>query len=235
MIEARVGDAPAEQDAASWSAVDHLVRLFRLHRADEPGLVSAVCTHAVGLLPDVTDAGVILAGGRRHLEVVAATGRVPERLDTLQQETGSGPCLDAARTREVVRIDDVALDGRWPEFAQIATDCGVGSMLCVPLHVDERTFGTLSLYATRGIAPSAEPVARVLAVLATITISEFRGRADLETALRTRDLIGQATGILMAARRVTADDAFALLVDRSQRTNTKLVDIARDVVDTGTL
>ena len=37
----------------------------------------------------------------------------------------------------------------------------------------------------------------------------------------------------MHARRVTADDAFALLVRRSQETNTKLVEVAESVVTTG--
>jgi AmiR/NasT family two-component response regulator len=37
----------------------------------------------------------------------------------------------------------------------------------------------------------------------------------------------------MQARRITAEEAFALLVRRSQETNTKLVDVAEDVVRTG--
>jgi AmiR/NasT family two-component response regulator len=73
----------------------------------------------------------------------------------------------------------------------------------------------------------------VLAVLAAITLSESRGKANLERALASRDLIGQAKGILMHARRVTADEAFALLVRRSQETNTKLIEVAEAVVATG--
>jgi GAF domain-containing protein len=222
-------------DSESWSAVENLVRLFRLCSSDEPTLVSAVCGEAVRLVDPARHAGVILAVGRRHLEVVAATGPVPRQLDQLQQQEGSGPCLAAARSQEVIRLEDVQHDRRWPPFATRAAAAGVGSMLCLPLHVDKSTFGTLSLYAD---TPSAfkdvtESVARVLAVLAAVTLSESRGKANLQRALQNRDLIGQAKGIIMHSRKVTADEAFALLVRRSQKTNTKLVDVAEAVVTTG--
>ncbi len=226
---------PDDQDPASWSVVEHLVRLFRLRKADETALVSAVCAEAVRLVDTVQHAGVILAVGRRNMEVVATTGPIPERLDELQQREGEGPCLLAARTQEVVRLEDLTTDGRWPSFAALAADMGVSSMLCLPLHVDSTTFGTLSLYADtpRAIKDVAEPVARVLAVLAAITLSESRSQVNLQRALQSRDLIGQAKGIIMHSRRITADDAFALLVRRSQETNTKLVQVAESVVATG--
>jgi len=218
-----------------WSAVEHLVRLFRLRSSDEPALVSAVCAEAVRLIDPARHAGVILAVGRRHLEVVATTSPVPQRLDELQQREGAGPCLDAARSQAVVRVEDAVTDGRWPTFAEMATDAGVRSMLCLPLHVDTTTFGTLSVYADtpRAFKDVTESVARVLAVLAAITLSESRGRSNLERALASRDLIGQAKGIIMQARRITADEAFALMVRRSQKTNTKLVEVAESVVTTG--
>jgi transcriptional regulator with GAF, ATPase, and Fis domain len=233
-MDERGADLP-DQDSGLWSAVEHLVRLFRLRRADEPALVSAVCAEAVRLVDTVQHAGVILAVDRRHVDIVATTGPIPQRLDEFQQREGDGPCLAAARSQEVVRLEDVATDQRWPSFASLAADAGVGSMLCLPLHVDTTTFGTLSLYADtpHAIKDGAEPVARVLAVLAAITLSESRSRLHLERALQSRDLIGQAKGIIMHARRVTADEAFALLVRRSQETNTKLVEVAESVVTTG--
>jgi transcriptional regulator with GAF, ATPase, and Fis domain len=229
------GDEVHGQGPESWTAVEHLVRLFRLRSGDEPALVSAVCAESVRLIDPARHAGVILALGRRHLEIVATTGPVPQQLDELQQQTGTGPCLAAAESQEVIRIEDVATDRRWPPFATQATSAGVRSMLCLPLHVDTTTFGTLSLYAEspRAFKDVTESVARVLAVLAAITLSESRGRTNLERALESRDLIGQAKGIIMQARRVTAEEAFALLVRRSQETNTKLLAVAEAVVHTG--
>jgi GAF domain-containing protein len=228
-------DMTGIEDRESWTAVEHLVRLFRLRSSDEPALVSAVCDEAVRLIDPARHAGVILAIGRRHLEVVAATSPVPQQLDELQQREGAGPCLDAARAQSVIRIEDVATDARWPPFAEQATAAGVRSMLCLPLHVDTSVYGTLSVYADtpRAFKDVTESVARVLAVLAAITLSESRGRANLERALESRDLIGQAKGIIMQARRVTAEEAFALLVRRSQETNTKLLEVAEAVVHTG--
>ena len=229
------GDPLFHEDRESWSAVENLVRLFRLRSDDEAALVSAVCGEAVRLVDPARHAGVILAVGRRSLEVVAATGPVPQQLDALQQQAGSGPCLTAARSQEVIRLEDVRNDHRWPPFAMQATAAGVGSMLCLPLHVDKSTFGTLSLYADtpRAFKDVTESVARVLAVLAAITLAESRGKANLQRALESRDLIGQAKGIIMQAHRLTAEEAFALLVRRSQETNTKLVEVAEAVVTTG--
>ena len=225
----------SDQDRTSWSAVEHLVRLFRLRSGDEPALVSAVCDEAVRLIDPARHAGVILAVGRRHLEVIATTGPIPQQLDELQQQQGTGPCLSAARSQEVVRLEDVRTDRRWVPFAMRAADAGVGSMLCLPLHIDTTTFGTLSLYSDtpRAFKDVTESVARVLAVLAAITLSESRGKANLERALQSRDVIGQAKGIIMQARRVTADEAFALLVRRSQETNTKLIEVAEAIATTG--
>ena len=109
-------------------------------------------------------------------------------------------------------------------------------MLCLPLHVDTTTFGTLSLYAD---TPRAfKDVHRIRGAGAR----RARGHHPLRVPRRrrtssgrwqSRDLIGQAKGIIMHAHRVTADEAFALLVRRSQETNTKLVDVAEAVVTTG--
>ena len=82
----------SDQDRASWSAVEHLVRLFRLRSGDEPALVSAVCDEAVRLIDPARHAGVILAVGRRNLEIIATSGPVPRQLDELQQQEGAGPC-----------------------------------------------------------------------------------------------------------------------------------------------
>ncbi len=54
--------------------------------------------------------------------------------------------------------------------------------------------------------------------------------ANLEKALETRDIIGQAKGILMARQQIDADAAFDVLRRASQRSNTKLRDVASDLV-----
>ncbi|MEV6612709.1 anti-sigma factor antagonist [Streptomyces sp. NPDC051051] len=54
---------------------------------------------------------------------------------------------------------------------------------------------------------------------------------QLRRAMRTRPVIDLARGILMASFGLSAQDAWRVLVDASQRTNTKLHHLARDLVD----
>ncbi|HET6909974.1 MAG TPA: ANTAR domain-containing protein [Mycobacteriales bacterium] len=58
---------------------------------------------------------------------------------------------------------------------------------------------------------------------------------NLNIALQTSREIGAAIGVLMATRRISADRAFDLLREHSQRTHRKVRDIAADVVFTGSL
>ena len=143
----------------------------------------------------------------------------------------------AARKQIVVRMHDVAADTRWAEFRRAARSCDVGSMLCVPLYIDDQLLGTLSLYGARPDAfrDGAEPIARLLATVAAVALADSFQRERIERALRNRDLIGQAKGILMSRHGVPADAAFELLREHSQRTNCKLVAVAEMVVETGML
>jgi GAF domain-containing protein len=221
-----------------WSVVEHLARTLRVHVADAQELVEVVSAEAVRIVPAADYAGVIITDRHRHLTTVTATGSVPKRLDEVQQQIGRGPCLTAARKQIVVRVHDVATDTRWPPFRDAAAEVGVASMVCLPLYVDEQVLGTLSLYADRPeafAAAGAEPMARVLATLAALALAESHRTAELRRALQNRDLIGQAKGILMHAHALTADAAFLRLAQFSQSTNTKLVEVAARVVETGTL
>ena len=228
---------PELDDLEPWSTVEQLVRTLRVPISDAQELVSRICKEAVQMVPAVRDVGVIVTDPDRNLLTVCASGSVPRQLDELQVETGTGPCLTAARKQIVVRMHDVAEDTRWAEFCAAALDRGVASMLCVPLYVDDHKLGTLSLY---GDCPGAfrenvEPVARVLATLSAIALADSQHRGRMERALRNRDLIGQAKGILMSRHGIDADAAFALLAAHSQRTNCKLLAVAERVVETGTL
>lgn len=228
----------AEADGSElWSTVDQLVRTLRVPISDAEELVSRICKEAVQILPAVRDVGVIVTDPDQNLLTVCSSGPIPRELDELQVQSGTGPCLTAARKQIVVRMHDVAADTRWPEFCAGARDHSVASMLCVPLYVDDHRLGTLSLYGDRpgAFRENAEPVARVLATLAAIALADSRHRTRMERALRNRDLIGQAKGILMSLHGVGADEAFGMLASRSQRTNSKLLAVAERVVETGTL
>jgi len=60
-----------------------------------------------------------------------------------------------------------------------------------------------------------------------VALEEVEG---LRRALETRTMIGQAVGIVMNQRSLSAEDAFAHLVDLSSHSNTKLRDVAASIV-----
>ena len=220
-----------------WSTVEQLVRTLRLPAGEADDLVSRIVGEAVRMVPAARHAGVIVTDSAKNVRTVFASHAVPRQLDALQIQIGTGPCLTAARKQIVVRMHDIAADTRWSDFRRAAKECDVGSMLCVPLYIDDRLLGTLSFYGEQPdvFRDGAEPIARLLATLSAVALADSFQRERMERALRNRDVIGQAKGILMSSHGVAADTAFEMLRTHSQRTNCKLVAVAERVVETGML
>ncbi len=231
--------SPEDLDQFSDQAFRSLEVLARaLHVKDaqlEPAL-QAIVAGAVQTVSPAQDAGLILMV-RGELVPQATTGSPPQLLDRVQQELKDGPCISAAEQQTLIRIDDMNAESRWPDVAAAARRLGVHSMLCVPLWVHEQRLGALSLYARQAGAFTGqdEPVTRLFATLAAIALAEAQRTDQLYTALDSRDVIGQAKGILMERYRITADAAFAVMSQASQQANLKLAEIARSLVETGEL
>ena len=228
---------PDSEGLDPWSVVEPLVRTLRAPVHDPGELVLRIAAEALRVIPAARDVGVIVVDPDGTMRTVHATGPTPHVLDELQIRLGTGPCLTAARKQIVVRMHDVAADTRWQEYCAAAMSCGVASMLCVPLVVDDQMLGTLSLYGDhpQAFRVGVEPVVRVLAALSSVALAEAQQQERMERALENRDLIGQAKGILMCRHTVRAEEAFAMLRAHSQRTNRKLLEVAREVVESGTL
>lgn len=164
------------------------------------------------------------------------------QLDKLQSELGEGPCRDVLTGADSLYSDDLVEDVRWPRFGPLASELGIRSVVAYRLFAEAETFGALQLFAER---PAAfDPIDRAqglifaahagMALAVATSLAEERGRADhLREALVSRELIGQAQGILMERERITAEQAFDLLRHASQHLNIKLRDIAQELVDTG--
>ena len=110
-------------------------------------------------------------------------------------------------------------------------------MLCFQLYVEGDDLGALNLYSRVADAfdDESEHVGLLFAAHAAIAFEAVRERDGLSRSVLTRQLIGQAQGILMERHKVTQDQAFGLLVAASQRSNTKLRDVADALVATGAL
>lgn len=182
--------------------------------------------------------GVSLVHGEKVSSTVA-TDDVARRVDDHQYRTDQGPCLQAARTGEIYKIDDMATDPRWPTFARRAAEEGVVSSYSVPLTVGDHTVGVLNLYSLHGpFGPNDEEVGQAFGRQAAIALTNAQAYQrsrdlveQLNEAIQTRDVIGQAKGILMVRENLTADAAFERLRAMSQSSNVKLRDVARQVAD----
>jgi GAF domain-containing protein len=171
----------------------------------------------------------------KELRRASSNDDVGPLLDAIQTELQEGPCLDVIRTGGIVVSDDLANDDRWPRFGPRAAGvASVASTMGTELHDGRRTIGALNLFSSSpgGFGPDArrDALVAVLSAHATPALAGAIEREAAAAALATRDLIGQAKGILMARSGVDADEAFRLLVRASQRTNVKVAEIARDVV-----
>ena len=202
--------------------------------------LASVVDLAVATIDGCDYAGIFLAEGHA-INSPVHTDRVVVEVDALQDLTGEGPCLDAIAQQVIIYVEDLGIDQRWPHFGPQAKVAGIRSVLALPL-VDETHRGALNLYARY---PSAFGVvdrgkAVILTSLATLALSaahlhenEERRAENLHVALRTRELIGQAEGILMQREQITAHEAFDILRRASQHLNRKLREVAQDLVDTG--
>ena len=226
------------QKSAAADAVQ-LVAQLAAEVADTPSLevlLERALALATDVVPGCEQAGISLVRERR-VDTPASFGPLARTCDELQEKLGSGPCVTALLESAVVRIDDVRSDARWPDFAAGAASAGLGSMVACRLATQRDALGALNLYATVPGAFTAESEAMAVGYAAhvSLALSALDREHNLRRAMRSRELIGQAMGILMERHRVTASQAFDVMVHASQQSNVKLRIIAEELVRTGSL
>lgn len=173
----------------------------------------------------------------------AASDRASLKGDELQYSTEEGPCLEAIQTGRTIMTGPMAEEHRWPRFAPRAWSEGIVSIYSVPLKAEDRTTGALNIYSlSKPFREGDEVVGEALAAQAAVAVSnasayyEALGLGkELEEALQSRDVIGQAKGIIMERERVTAERAFDMLRSVSRAKDIKLLQVAELVVDDGGL
>lgn len=170
------------------------------------------------------------------------TSPLVAELDRWQTELDEGPCVDVLGGLDSVYVDDLAETDVWPQFRPLALAAGLHSALAYRLFAGSDTLGALQLYARQPAAFDSTGRAQglifaahagVALALATTHEADREKAEQLQVALVSREMIGQAQGILMERERITADQAFDLLRKASQRLNVKLRDVAQTLVDTG--
>jgi GAF domain-containing protein len=230
-------DLPDEDLAATFVAIAR-----RFEAAEDPAETQDRITRAaVDTVPGCAHASISMVRRGGRVTTVAPTDDVPATVDAIQYETRQGPCLEAIWDDEVVLIDDLASDERWPAFAARSTaETPVRSILAARLFVQDDVIGALNLFAEspRAFDDHDAAVATILAGHAALAVSAAREKQhaeQLDEALQSNRDIGVAMGVLMARSGLTREQAFAVLREASQRLNVKLRDVAADVAETGQL
>ena len=174
---------------------------------------------------------------------VATYGTTDERInpvDQAQYDLDKGPCVDAIHTGETQYLDGTSVDPRWRQFAETAADHEVYSVLSFPMRLKGEVIGALNFYSRERdpIRPGHREEGSMFAAQAAVTVANARAlmakdaqAAQLEEGLKSRTMIGQATGLLMAQEGLSSDEAFQKLVHVSQTSNIKLRDIAQRYVE----
>ncbi|HEX8510797.1 MAG TPA: GAF and ANTAR domain-containing protein [Propionibacteriaceae bacterium] len=215
--------------------------LSRIMLGDQPlnETLQRVAELSQQVIPEVHDASVTLIEGDR-VRTVVFTGRLAVDLDERQYDAGFGPCLDAAMTGNTIVVDTSDTSTSYADFNRVAYRAGVRHVLSVGLPVPQRVVGGLNLYGrnTEPFDEDSMQLALTFATYAAVAVANaalYSSTANLakqmQLAVKSRAVIDQAKGILMAQYRYSGDDAFAALVQLSQHRNVKLREVAQTIVD----
>jgi hypothetical protein len=205
------------------------------------GVLEQVVRATFAVVPDADTVSVSLRSTDGALHTPVETDPLAVKLDDLQNQYGHGPCFEAARKEgtSYTYSGDLATEEDWPQFGPAAAELGYLSVLSTALVPDAappRLSGALNIYCNRPRKLGNETTRAQALLLAThaslalarteaVRLAELR-ETHLRRAIESRDVIGQAKGILMQRRGFSADDAFDLLRRTSQELNVKLVDLA---------
>lgn len=224
-------------DTFAASLAELVLTVQREGAKDENHALTVITEGAVAIIAGAEQSAVVVPAGPRRLAARSVHGELPPMVMALQNDLGLGPCLDAVASTAQVVVSDVYSETRWPFFTEQIIATGLRSMLCTPLAVQGRCYGSLSLVSTQPNAfdDESRSLAAVFAAHATLALFGVEQIRNLRAMADSRDLIGQAKGILMERHKLTADVAFNTLVRASQNNNVKLRDLCHQLTLTGEL
>lgn len=210
------------------------------HMAQEmatPGDVSQTLQRILATAQQVTSSdavGVFCLERGGKVDIAAFSEPTVQQADELQLVWDQGPCLDSLRHDAVFLITDTMTESRWPVWGPQVAELGWRSIISAPLVTPVRMLGSLNLYSRRTAAFTATE-AETVGVLARFAATALAAAVEadgLRQAVNSRNLIGQAQGILMERYDLDADHAFNVLRRYSQHSNIKLRTVAKHLIAT---
>lgn len=190
---------------------------------------------AAATIAGCDECGVSIRHPDGSVSTPASTSPMVEKADGLQYEFGQGPCLEAIWELDTYLIEDMETETRWPQWAPAAAELGFRSILSVRLDTPEQTLGGLNMYSRTPHAFDHDDVmiASIFARHASNALAVTRRHEGLNTALRTRQAIGVAQGMLMQRYGLTLDQSFELLRRYSNDNNIRLRLLAEQLIKAG--
>ena len=200
-----------------------------------------LCAHRCVETIDVSAAGLMLVSPGGDLRVVASSSEAARIVELFEIQGAEGPCVDCYRTGTAVFGESVAeITSRWPSFARVAIDVGFQSVHAIPMRLRGKVVGALNLFRQEAgsLSPADVLAAQALADVSTIAILQYEaGRHaqivndQLHNALTSRIMIEQAKGIVSERLGVDMEGSFSTLRRYARSHNSRLVDVARDVIN----
>jgi anti-anti-sigma factor len=238
--EMSVAATASEQDTNARAVVrslDELAASRSRERTIDAALHLVVALAAATITS--TDSASVTLRRRGRLTTVAATDHTAARLDDDQYASGEGPCVSAATSGQRVHLESAAEEPRWPRFVPHVVDAGITSVLSTPLLLAAAPVGALNMYSRGddGFGTDQQELAELIAAQAAGILNGEDNEATttervrrLQDALRTREAIARAQGILIGRHSISADDAAARLHHMARQADIPLRQLAADIV-----
>ncbi|MCV7150246.1 GAF and ANTAR domain-containing protein [Mycolicibacterium pyrenivorans] len=214
--------------------VAELVRgLHNRSDTDSDTVVAELAEHAAVEIPGAQYAGITLSRNAKQIETPAATHHWPLLLDKIQQRHLEGPCLSAAWDEKTVHVADLETEERFPNYRRDAlSETPIRSIMAFQMFIAGETIGALNVYSEQPGAFGSESrnLGLIFAAHTSVAWNSARRDEQFRRALSSRDMIGQAKGMIMERYGVDAVQAFELLRKLSQDSNVPLIQVATDLV-----
>jgi hypothetical protein len=205
-----------------------------LKPADLDQTLSNITAAAVEVLPEVKYASITVKHADDRLETFAATDPVILDIDAFQYSLREGPCYEAATDTVHLTAPNLDRDTRFPNYAPHAVSLGVHAQAGIRLFETEQSNGALNLYSdTPGSFEDFDALSELFAHQAAVALAYAREVGHLQTAVKSRQMIGQAVGIVMERFQLDEAHAFAFLARISSHRNIKLRLVAQAFIDEG--
>ena len=225
---------PAEVEATHLRIAEIVQELYGRDDVDSDTVIAELAEHAAMEIPGAQYAGVTVTRNGRQIDTPAATHKWPILLDEIQQRHRQGPCLSAAWEEKTIHVRDLETDERFPLYArEVLAETPIRSVMSFQMWIAGETMGALNVYAETPnvFDEKTRAVGLVFAAHSSVAWNAARRDEQFKKALASRDVIGQAKGMLMERYGVNAIQAFDLLRKLSQDSNIPLIQIATDLVE----